>query len=128
MQDIINEVVKTVLVSSIGLIGPIVVGIIFQLFRKVNVELGVAQQDQIRTAVQNILLEVEEWASHRIKAQLSVTSGAKLERAVESIIEKFPGVSEAEAEKLVREELPKVGLGAVNFLAATVKAATSGDK
>ena len=122
MQEIINEVIKAVLVTSIGALGPIVVAIVVQLLRKVNIELGVAQQDQIRLAVQNILLEVEEWASHRIKASINVTSGQKMERAVESILNKFPGVDEAEAQKLVREELPKIGLGAVNFLSEIAKA------
>lgn len=128
MQEILNELVKSVLVASVGLLGPLVVGLVVQMFRKANVELSQSQQDQVRSVVQNILLEVEEWASHRIKAQVQVTSGAKLERAIESIVEKFPGISEAEAEKLVREELPKIGLGAVSFLAAAAKAATTNDQ
>ena len=126
MQEIINEIVKALVVTSIGAVAPLVVAVIVQLFRKVNIELGVAQQDQVRIVVQNILLEVEEWASHRIKASVPVTSGAKMERAIESIINKVPGINEEEAEQLVREELPKIGLGAVNFLAAASKAATNG--
>lgn len=123
MEDVINELVKTILMASIAAVGPLVVAALVQLFRKFNVELGAAQQAQVETVVQNILLEVEEWASHRLKAQIPVTSGQKLSRAVEAILNKIPGIDEAEAELLVRQELPKVGLGAINFLDQTVKAA-----
>lgn len=123
MQEVVNELVKSVLIASVGLLGPLVVGVLVQLLRKVNVELSSAQEQKVRELVQNVLLEVEEWASHRLKAQIPVTSGQKLSRAVEAILNKIPGIDEAEAELLVRQELPKVGLGAINFLDQTVKAA-----
>lgn len=115
-QPILNEIVKSVIVASIGLLGPILVGAAVQMLRKYNVELSDAQQAQLRSSVQNILVEVEEWAAHRIKADLTVTSGMKMERAVERIAKIAPQLSEEDASKLVREELPKVGLGAINYL------------
>jgi hypothetical protein len=123
-QDVINEAVKAIVVTSIGAIAPLVVAIVVKIFQKFHIELSEVQEVKIRGAVQNILLEVEEWASHRLKANFEVTSGQKLERAVEAIVTKFPGIDDEEATKLVREELPKIGLGAVSFLAEAAKAAT----
>ena len=116
MQEILNEVVKALVVASVGVIAPVVVAILVQLFRKVNIDLSQAQQATLRNTVQDILVEVEEWASHRIKANVPVTSGQKLSKAVDAIVEEKPNLSEAEAEALVRQELPKIGLGAVSFL------------
>lgn len=125
MQDILNELVKSVVVASIGLVGPMIVALLVQLFRKAKVELDAAQEATLRSVVQNVLLEVEEWAAHRLKASIPVTSGQKLGRAIEAIVEKIPNVSEEEAEQLVRQELPKVGLGAISFLEQAAKAASS---
>lgn len=112
MQDILNEIVKTAVITSIGLVGPVIVGLLVQLFRKANLELSAAQQAQLREAVQNVLVEVEEWAAQRLKADIPVTSGQKLSKAVEAIMDLQPILTETEAEALVRQELPKLGLGA----------------
>lgn len=125
MQDILNELIKTLVVTSIGALAPLVVAAVVQIFRKLSIDLSEAQKAQVAGVVQNVLVEVEEWASHRIKAQIPVTSGQKLSRAVEALLNKVPGIDEAEAEILVRQELPKIGMGAVSFLAETAQAATS---
>lgn len=127
MQDILNEAVKALVVTSIGLVAPLIVGLIVQLFRKARIELSEAQEARIRAGVQNILVEVEEWAAHRLKASIPVTSGQKLSKAVEAILDKVPGISEDEAEQLVRQELPKIGLGAISFFEAATSAALSKD-
>lgn len=128
MQDILNEAVKSIIIASFGAIAPAIVALVVQLFRKANIELSQTQQMAMRAGIQDILIEVEEWASHRLKAQIPVTSGQKLSRALEAIVDKFPNISEEEAETLVRTELPKLGLGAVSFLAEAAKAAATPDR
>ncbi len=111
MEEIFHEAVKALIIASAAAAGPLVVAVLVQLFRRANIQLSAAQQDRLRQIVQNILIEVEEWASHRLKADIPVTSGQKLSRAVDEIVDALPKLTEAQAESLVRQELPKLGLG-----------------
>ena len=125
MDTFVQELLQLLFTAVIGVTAPVLTALVVQAFRWVNVQLSAAQEAKVRQTVANVLLEVEEWASGRLKAQLPVTSGQKLTRAIGQIVEKLPNVTQDEAEVLVRQELPKVGLGAVNFLAKTAQAIAS---
>lgn len=125
MESIFQQLAELILQVVMAVAAPALTAILIQGLRLISVQLSVAQEQKIRDVVAHAVLEVEEWASARIKAELPVSSGQKLSRAVEKIVDKVPGVSPEEAEVLVREELPKVGLGAVSFLAKTAKAAVT---
>lgn len=125
-MDILWQSLSDVIIGVIlAVIAPAAAAIVVQVLRLINIQLSEAQRAKVQQVVANALLEVEEWASARLKAELPVTSGQKLTRAVEQIVAKVPNVTAEEAETLVRQELPKVGLGAVSFLAKTAQAALS---
>lgn len=122
-MDLLWQSLSDVVIGAIvAVIAPAAAAIVVQVLRLINIQLSEAQQAKVRAVVANALLEVEEWASARVKAELPVTSGQKLTRAIEQIVAKAPNVTPEEAEALVRQELPKVGLGAVNFLAKAAQA------
>lgn len=125
METLVTEGLNLLTTVAVSLIAPALAAALVQAFRLLNVQLSEAQQAKVRDIVTQAIFEVEEWASARIKAQLPVSSGQKLTRAVEQIVDKVPGISPEEAEVLVRQELPKVGLGAVHFLAKAAKAAAT---
>lgn len=125
MENVFQQLIDLGLQAVVAVVAPALAAIVVQVFRLISVQLSEAQEAKVRQVVANAVLEVEEWASSRLKAELPVTSGQKLSRAVSTVLSKVPGVTEQEAEDLVRQELPKVGLGAVSFLAKTAQAALS---
>lgn len=125
MEFLWQSLSELVIGAVVAVVVPAAAAIVVQVLRLINIQLSEAQQAKVQQTVANVLLEVEEWASSRVKAQLPVNSGQKLTRAITQIVEKLPNVTQDEAEVLVRQELPKVGLGAVNFLAKTAQAIAS---
>lgn len=127
-HDMLASALDVVFTTLVTALAPLLVGFLIQKLRSANIILSAQQEAKVRNTVQDILLEAEEWAASRVKANIPVTSGSKLNRAVEKILEKVPGISDAEAQVLVRQELPKVGLGAVNFLEQARSAAQNQDQ
>lgn len=79
------------------------------------------KDESLRRVVQAAILEVEE----RATKHAGISSGRKLDVAVERIITKVPGVSIEEARQLVHQELPKVRAAIGDFGKATLRAAVS---
>lgn len=86
----------------------------------INVLLKKAKLDNnaaVTVAVKSGIAYAEELAASQLKsAGIKIDPSVKLETAVTRILEKIPGITSDEAVKLVKEELPKVGLGAAGFL------------
>lgn len=125
MESIFQQLSELVLHVVVAVVAPALAAILVQGLRLVSVQLSAAQEAKVRDIVTQAILETEEWAAGRLKGQLPVTSGQKLMRALSAVTAKVPGISEQEAEDLIRQELPKVGLGAVHFLRQAAHAATT---
>ena len=107
-----NQFVELVLNSAVSVAAPAIAGAAVKLFQKLRFDVDEAKRRKIEVTVTEILYEVEEWAAERIKAKLPVNSGQKLSRAVTKLVDKVPGISEAQAEMLVRQTLPLLAMGA----------------
>lgn len=81
---------------------------------------GLLKDEQMRRVVQAAILEVEEITR---ASGSSIKGIEKLDHAVATIVEKVPGISEAEAQALVHQELPKVRAAIADFAKATARAA-----
>jgi len=116
LDGILGEIIKI----AIGLIGAVIVPVLsaaaVQALRKLNFEVSAENQAKIERITGDILLEVEEWASRRLKANLPAESEDKLQRALSKVLVRVPGLSEEDALNLIHETLPKIGLGATATL------------
>jgi len=107
-----HQLVELILGSAVSVAAPAIAGAAVKLFQKLRFDVDEAKRRKIETTVSDVLHEVEEWAAERIKAKLPVNSGQKMSRAVASLVDKLPGISEAQAEVLVRQTLPLLAMGA----------------
>jgi len=116
MDTLIDEGVKLVF----AVLGAVLMVYVPLILHKVLVRLGVhlSQEQEARLAAlaDSAVHEAEEWAAAKVKAKIPVGSEAKLARAVEGVIDKVPGITTEEAERLVRAALPKALLGAAEGL------------
>jgi hypothetical protein len=113
-----KQLIELVVSGAVSVAAPALAGVAIKLFQKLRLDVDDARRRDIEAVVSNILFEVEEWAAERLKAKLPVNSGLKLSRAVTQIVDKVPGISEAQAEQLVRQLLPKLLMGATAALVA----------
>lgn len=114
-------------------LAPLLVGAVtaaaVQLFRKFGLDLDAQKQAKVEYYARLAIQEAEEWAARKLtQANIVITGSEKLSRAVESLVAKVPGVSQAEATALVHALLPEVGVGAAAALGKVVTAATTGDR
>ena len=87
-----------------------------------GLQLDAINEARVKAAVQDIILGVEEEVEARAKVEAVVNKGyEKLELAVGRVVNAVPGITDEEAEQLVKQELPKVGLGAAGFVTEVVK-------
>lgn len=114
--DFITQLTGLVFQSAILALMPLLVAAIVQFVRKLGMDLSASQQAKLQVIAENAVLAAEEWAVSRIKRKIPTPGESKLARAVESILFKVPGVTEDEAKELINAALPKVGLGATDFL------------
>lgn len=115
-----RQIVEFIVGTAASVAAPALTAVIFKLFQKLKINVDEARRNEIEAIVINVVYEVEEWAAERLKAKLSVNSGQKLSRAVEQILDKVPGITEAQAEALVRQVLPLLWLGAASKLKTKV--------
>lgn len=100
-----------------------------QLFRKFGIELDAQKQAKIEYYAKLAIQEAEEWAAKRLQSTQIVVSGAdKLERAATALMNRVPGISEAEAKVLIHSLLPAIGIGAAATLGKVTAAATTGER
>jgi len=116
MEDPMHKLVELVFSGAATVIAPVLTGVVIKLFQKLRLNVNAAKREEIEAIVTKVLYEVEEWAAERLKAKLPVNSGQKLSRAVTQIVDKVPGINEAQAEMLVRQMLPLLFLGASSKL------------
>lgn len=128
MDQIINELIKTVIDAAVVTIIPLVVAFIVQQIRKTGLEISAQSQARLQVIAENAVLAVEEWAADRVKRAIPTANSQKYARALEIVLEKVPGISEDEAHDLIHAALPKVGVGATDFLAKVREAATNPSK
>lgn len=112
MDVFYDELIKLALGLASAVLVPVLTAIAIQALRRLNIQLTAAQEAMVETHIANAAREAEEWAAARIRANLPVDSGAKLERAVASVLERVPGLSRERAIALIHAVLPLLGLGA----------------
>lgn len=94
--------------------------------RRFGVALKKDQKDMIRAAAREAILFAAERAAVEKKLHNATMSGrTKLAVATGRLLDKVPGISRAEAEKIVSENLASVGEGALVAVGKTVEAATN---
>ena len=125
MEDAINgfvvEILKFALVAIVGLVVPLMV----QLLRRAGLNISAEREGYLNQVALIAAAEVEEWASKKLKANLPVSAGEKMERALESVLSKIPNVTENEAKAAIHAALPQIGLGAAAGLKELGKSITS---
>lgn len=108
LNVVLMELVKIAIVTGFALAVPILV----KILQRVGLQVTAEKQAQLNQIALLVASEVEEWAAAKLKGNLQVTSGDKLERAVAQVLDKVPGITEAEAKAAIRAALPQIGLGA----------------
>lgn len=115
-SQLISVGIEVLVQTAVILLVPVIVGIAVQVLRRVGLQVSASQQARMQAIAENAVLAAEEWAVARAKRKFPVSSDQKLERALETILYKVPGIDREEAKELVDAALPKVGLGATDFL------------
>ncbi len=117
----------------VGVIGALLVPLLIQQMRKLGLQVSAEQDAKLRAVAQSAIRGAEEQAAAVAKQSaggIVLKGSEKLERAVSTVLERVPGVSEGEAKRIVHEELPRVGAGAtaaaLGFLTSVREAATTG--
>lgn len=126
LEDIVAEIINVALSGLFVAAATFVVLILKRLATRFGLQIDAIQEARLKSAVQDVLLGVEEEVEAKVKAEVipSVNKGvAKLELAVERIADTIPGITTEEAQQLVQQELPKIGLGAAGFVTEVVKRA-----
>lgn len=116
MQAVLDQILAIVIQGSVALILPAIVALIVQAARKYGFQIGAEQQARLQVIAENAVLAAEEWAADRIKQQVPTSGFKKFERAADILLSKVPGISDEEAHDLIHAALPKIGLGATDFL------------
>lgn len=116
MQPFVDQILGIVIQGSVALILPAIVAVLVQALRKYGIQIGAEQQARLQVIAENAVLAAEEWAVARIKRAVPTSDGEKFERAAEIVVSKVPGISDDEAHDLIHAALPKIGLGATDFL------------
>jgi len=125
METILDEVVKLVFSVAALVIAPLAVALVARLLRKVGLSLDAEKQAKIEKIARDGILLAEEKAARLVKAKLRpMLSSEKLAMAMKHLLDQVPGISTDEAELIVTQELPKVGVGATAVFAATRQAVT----
>lgn len=112
MRDALLDVMRLSIEIAVATLAPLLVGIAVQYLRRLNVQLSAEQQAKLEHAVEQVILEVEEWAAQRLKANLAVSSPDKLTRAATGLLQLRPDLSLNQAIELIHAQLPKMGTGA----------------
>lgn len=118
LNTVLIETLKFALVGAVGLLVPIFI----QILRRAGLQLTVEREAALNQVALLAAAEVEEWAAKRLKANLPISGGEKMERALETVLSKLPNVSEAEAKVAIHAALPQIGLGAAAGLKELGKA------
>lgn len=125
-QEFIRQIVAAVingLILAASIFGML---ILKRLAAKYGLQVDAIQEARLKATVQDILIGVEEQVEARAKLEGVLNKGyEKMELAVGRVVDAVPGITTNEAEQLVQQELPKVGLGASGFVTEVVKRANA---
>jgi len=126
-QVVIANLVTLAVQAAFVAIAGFVVLIVKRVAAKYGLQVDAIGEARLKATVQDILIGVEEEVEARVKRSTTPvlnTASLKFETAVTRVIDAVPGISTLEAQQLVRQELPKLGLGAAGFVTEVVKRAT----
>lgn len=113
--DLWGQIISALVTILLALLVPLALKGVQWILVKVKLD----QNAMVQLAVRQGIAYAEEAAAKKLREEgLKLTSKAKLGLATASLLEKVPGIDQAEAEKLVHEQLAQVGLGAAGFLSA----------
>jgi iron-sulfur cluster repair protein YtfE (RIC family) len=122
MDEIIQHVIQVAGVALAGLLTAVLV----RLFKKFGIDLDAQKQAQLEYYAKQAVLRVEELAAQQLrKYQQSLTSEAKLSKAVSDVVEHVPRATREQAADAVHAALPQVGLGAATMVNAGDAAAAA---
>jgi alkylhydroperoxidase/carboxymuconolactone decarboxylase family protein YurZ len=128
MQEAVNlllvEILKFGIVAFVSLIVPLLI----QQLRRAGVQLSAEKEARLNQVALIAAAEVEEWAAVKLKANVPISSHDKLQKGIESVLNKIPGVTEQEAKAALQAALPQIGLGAAAGLREVGKAIANGEK
>lgn len=127
MNQVIDELVKTLLTAIAPVIAAGVVAVLALLMKKLGLQISAENQARTEKLVHDAVFMAEEHTAALVKKGITPVV-PKLQAAVSHIVDKAPGITRAEAERLVEQELPKLGLGAASFTRSMVQAATNDTK
>lgn len=130
-MEFIDEFVKTVLQIAAPVIASLAVGVLVQLARKLGLEIGAEKEARLKGQARAAILSTEERAATLLKHHATkLTQHQKLQQTLSALMVRVPGLSHEEAQRLIQQELPRVGAGAASsagtFLQSVRSAATSG--
>src|SRR5688572_1150399 len=127
MDTVVDEFVKLMLQALAPVIAGAAVAVLALVFKKLGLQISAEQTARTEKIVHDAIFLAEERAAAAVKRGLTPAL-SKASTAVNHIVEKVPGITPTEAEQLIKQELPKLGLGASGFSRALVVAATNETK
>ena len=116
MDVIVDELVRLIFGMAAAVIVPAVSAIAVQYLRKLNLQVSAEQQAKIEHLAMLAVTEAEEYASRKLKANLPVSSGDKLNRAIGQLRDRVPGLTSQDATDVIHAVLPRIGTGAAAAL------------
>ena len=128
VQTAIQNLVALAIQAAFVTLAGLVVLILKRIAAKYGLQVDAITEAKVKSQVQDILIGVEEEVEARAKGQIGIAfnkSAVKFDKAVTRVVDAIPGISTEEASQLVKQELPKIGLGAAGFVTEVVKRATN---
>lgn len=122
----VEEVIKLAFAVLGVVLVPLSAVIAQRVMTKLGLQVGAEQDAKLRAITQAAIREAEERATGAAKRGLPVAADDKLEMAIGRVLDMVPGVSRAEADAVVHQELPKVRAALAGVLTSVRTAATTG--
>lgn len=112
-EEVWTQLINALVTIILALAVPLALKGVQWLLVKVKLD----QNAAITAAVRQGIAYAEEMAAVELRKQgMKLASSQKLELAVATVLQKVPGITQAEATSLVHEQLAQVGAGAAGFL------------
>lgn len=110
MDGLMLKIVEALL----PVIATLATAVLVQWFRKLGLEVTVANETRLREITEAAILRAEEYAASQAKQGYLISSEDKKRQATRDVLEKLPKVSVESAHKSIDSTLPAMGLGASN--------------
>jgi superfamily 6 holin (LLH) len=123
MSQTLSMFVTTVGVALASVIAALLVAIQRQVLSKLHWQVTSAQEDVERTAIENVVLYVEQWAARELDGtDATLRAIAKLRKAKTLVLAKCPWLADPDLEAAIEAALARFGLGAVAVAVAVAHA------